>query len=65
VTENYSWGVALLGAALVLSFFALPTKDGQAARWLRWEAASVVFPGVLIVLYALGIAELISGYLSK
>jgi hypothetical protein len=65
VTDNYLLGFVLVGAGLLLSFLALPTKDGQAARWLRWEAASVVFPGVLIVVYALGVSELLSFYFSK
>lgn len=62
MTGNYLLGFALVGAGLVLTFFALPTKDGQPARWLRWGAAVVVFPGCLMVLYALGVAELISAY---
>jgi hypothetical protein len=65
VTESYPLGFVLVGAGLLLTFFALPTKDGQAARWLRWDAAVVVFPGCLMVLYALGVAELLSAYFSK
>jgi hypothetical protein len=65
VTNDYIIGAVLLGAGIVLSVLALPHKDGQAARWLRWEAAPVVFPGVLIVIYALGVAELATGYLTK
>jgi hypothetical protein len=65
VAENYLLGFVLVGTGLVVSFLALPTKDGQAARWLRWEAAPVVFPGVLIVIFCLGVAEVLSSYLSK
>jgi hypothetical protein len=62
MSESYLLGFVLVGVGLVLTFLALPTKDGQTARWLRWNAAVVVFPGCLMVLYALGIAELISAY---
>lgn len=65
MTHSYFVGIAFVVIGLVLAFLALPHKDGNPARWLRWNAAVVVFPGCLMIFYGLGIAVIVSAYLSK
>jgi len=62
--EGYTLGLAVIGIGMVINFFALP-KGGKPARWLRWDSAVVIFPGVLMLFYSFGAATLIATYFSK
>ncbi len=65
-TQEYTAGVLLLIAGLLLTFLAWPKPDGSTAPWLqRLGSANVAFPGILLALYALGVAEIVSAYLGK
>ncbi len=61
---NYYFGIALLAVGALLTFIALPQKDGSPARWLgvRWANS---YPAVLLIFYAFGVAEIISAYFTK
>lgn len=56
-------GVVLLAIAGGLIFAGLPNKAGLSPRFLRFEAAVVLFPPVILVFLAGGVAELIAGFL--
>lgn len=56
-------GVVLLAIAGGLIFVGLPNKAGLSPRFLRFEAAVVLFPPVILVFLAGGVAELIAGFL--
>jgi hypothetical protein len=59
---NLAIGAVLLGMATVLIFFGLPNKAGESPKFLRFEAAMMLYPPVVLVFIAVGVAALISGY---
>ena len=56
-------GAILLAVAAVLIFIGLPNKSGVSPRFLRFEAAMVLYPPVVMVFVAGGVAELVTGLL--
>jgi len=56
-------GAMLLAVAAVLFFIGLPNKSGVSPRFLRFEAAMVLYPPVVMVFVAGGVAELVTGLL--
>lgn len=56
-------GVALVLAAIVLIFIGMPNRAGQHPRFLQFEASLVLYPPVILVLLAVGTAEIISALL--
>jgi hypothetical protein len=53
-------GVMALILAAGLFVIALPNKYGESPRFLQFYAAPSVYPAVVLVFLALGVAELIS-----
>ncbi|WFU13618.1 hypothetical protein [Bradyrhizobium sp. CB3481] len=53
-------GIAMLVAAVLLIWFGLPDRQGAHRRFLRFSAAQVLYPPVILALIALGSAALIS-----
>ena len=53
-------GIAMLVGAVLLIWFGLPNRNGVHRRFLRFSAAQVIYPPVILALIALGSAALIS-----
>ena len=58
-------GVVLLVIAAGLIFIGLPDKDGVSPRFLRFEAAVVLYPPFIMIFLVGGVAELIKAYGSR
>ena len=56
-------GVVLLVIAAGLIFIGLPDKDGVSPRFLRFEAAVVLYPPLVMIFLVGGAAELIAALL--
>ena len=63
MSQDLLIGATLLAVAAALLFIGLPNKSGVSPRFLRFEAAMVLYPPVVMVFAAAGIAELITGLL--
>jgi len=63
MTQDFLFGAILLAVAAVLVFIGLPNKSGASPAFLRFEAALVLYPPLIMVFVAGGAAELISGFL--
>lgn len=57
-------GGSSLAVAAVLIFIALPDKNGVSPRFLRFEAAVVIYPPFVMIFLVGGVAELIKAFLS-
>jgi len=53
-------GIGLLAAGALLIWLGLPDRQGMHRRFLRFSAAQVIYPPVILVVIALGSAALIS-----
>lgn len=53
-------GLALLAIAVILVFVGVPRKDGRHPRFLRFEAAAVLYPPLVLAFFAAGVAQLAS-----
>ncbi|KQW22815.1 hypothetical protein ASC80_05600 [Afipia sp. Root123D2] len=51
---------ALLTIAGVLTFVGLPDKAGNSPRFLRFEAAVLLYPSLVLIFIASGLATLIA-----
>jgi hypothetical protein len=51
--------VALI-AAVSLFIVGLPTRHGESPRFLQFYAAPMVYPAIVLIFFALGIAEVIT-----
>lgn len=60
MTQDLAIGVTLLGIGAVLLFIGMP-KHGVSPRFLRFEAALILYTPLILVFLALGAAEIISG----
>ncbi|OSI23432.1 hypothetical protein [Bradyrhizobium canariense] len=58
-------GAVMIAAAGVLIFIGLPSRGGDHPKFLRFEAALVLYPPVILSCLGLGAAALISGLLTK
>lgn len=56
--------VVLLVIAAGLIFIGLPDKAGVSPRFLRFEAAVVLYPPLVMIFLVLGAAELIAALLT-
>ena len=57
---NLWTGTAMLVAALVLLLIGRPDKAGVHPRFLRFDAAMVLYPPIILVLFAVGVAAVLS-----
>ena len=57
---NLWTGTAMLVAALVLLLVGRPDKAGVHPRFLRFDAAMVLYPPIILVLLAVGVAAVLS-----
>ena len=53
-------GIAMLAIATALIWLGLPNRNGVHRRFLRFGAAQVLNPPVILVFIALGVAAMIS-----
>ena len=53
-------GLALLAVALVLILLGLPKADGMHRKFLRFDAAMVLYPPLILTFLALGAAAVVS-----
>ena len=58
-------GIAMLAVALLLIWAGRPNKGGIHPKFLRFEAALVLYPPIIMAFFALGTAAVISGLLTK
>lgn len=56
-------GLALIAVSGVLLFLGLPDKSGKHRAFLQFEASLVLYPPVILVVLAMGMAEAITGLL--
>jgi hypothetical protein len=56
-------GVALIGIAVFLVFIGRPDRSGQHPRFLRFEAAMVLYPPLIMVFAVMGVAEIVTSAL--
>ena len=54
----------LLGIAAVLIFVGLPDKEGVNRRFLRFEAAVILYPPVIMIFLIAGAVEVLKALLS-
>ena len=54
-------GLVLFVIGVLLVFIGIP-KHGESPRFLRWEASLVVYPAVIMVFLAFGVAMMLRGY---
>ncbi|XIA65709.1 hypothetical protein ACFIOY_05510 [Bradyrhizobium sp. TZ2] len=57
---NLWTGIAMLLVAAILIFIGLPNRTGEPSRFLRFEAALVLYPPIVLVFLGLGAAAIIS-----
>jgi hypothetical protein len=62
---NLYTGIGMLVVALLLIWVGLPDRSGVHPKFLRFQAALVLYPPVILVFFALGVAAIISGLLAK
>jgi hypothetical protein len=53
-------GTAAIALADVLLWIGLPNKDGITPRFLRFEVAPLVYPPLILAIFAFGAANLVS-----
>jgi hypothetical protein len=54
-------GLVLFVVGVLLVFIGMP-KHGESPRFLRFEASLVVYPAVIMVFLAFGVAMMLRGY---
>jgi hypothetical protein len=60
---NLYTGIAMLVVALILIWAGRPDKSGVHPSFLRFHAALVLYPPIIIVFLALGMAAVVSSLL--
>ncbi|MDN4986252.1 hypothetical protein QY049_24150 [Bradyrhizobium sp. WYCCWR 13022] len=61
---NVVIGTVMIVAAIVLILIGRPNRAGEQPKFLRFEAAVVFYPPVILSFLGLGAAALISGLLT-
>lgn len=59
---NVYTGVFMVAVALLLIWAGRPNKDGIHRKLLRFNAALVLYPPLILSCFAFGIASIISGW---
>lgn len=62
---NLWTGIVMLGVAAILIFIGRPNQAGGHPKFLRFEAALVLYPPVVLAFIGLGAAAVISGLLAS
>ncbi|WP_439360977.1 hypothetical protein [Bradyrhizobium sp. DASA03007] len=63
---NSLWtGITMLTIGAILIIVGRPNREGEHPWFLRFEAALVLYPPIVLTFLALGAVALISGLLSK
>lgn len=62
---NLWTGLVMLAVAAILLFIGRPNSAGEPPKFLRFEAALVLYPPFVLVFIALGLAAVISALLAK
>jgi hypothetical protein len=57
---NLWTGIAMLAVAAVMIWAGLPDKAGLHRRFLRFNAALVVYPPIILAFFAMGVAAVLS-----
>jgi hypothetical protein len=60
MTQDLLIGIVALIAAASLFMVGLPTRHGESPRFLQFYAAPMVYPAIVLMFSALGVAELIT-----
>lgn len=60
--EQYSIAVALFVAAAVLMYLGLPNRAGESPRFLRFQAAPLLYPPLIIALLVGSLAAFLTAY---
>lgn len=58
---NVWTGIAMLAIAAALIYVGRPDRAGEHPKFLRFDAALVLYPPIILVFIGLGVAALISG----
>ena len=53
-------GVASIAVAIVLLWIGMPDKNGITPRFLRFEIAPLIYPPLILAIFAFGAAKLVS-----
>jgi hypothetical protein len=62
---NVWTGIAMLAIAAILITVGRPNKNGEHPRFLRFGAALVLYPPIILVFLALGIMAVVTGLFAK
>ncbi|QQO24291.1 hypothetical protein JJB98_32675 [Bradyrhizobium diazoefficiens] len=52
-------GLVMLVIAVVLIYVGLPDRQGDSPRFLRFGAASILYPPLILVFIAIGTAQVV------
>jgi hypothetical protein len=63
LTSQIGLGIASLALAFALLWIGMPDKQGESPKFLRFEAALVTYPALILVFFAIGMASLLSIWL--
>lgn len=62
---NVWTGTAMLVSAVLLIWAGRPNKGGESPSFLRFQAALVLYPPLILVFVAFGVAAIASGLAAK
>ena len=58
-------GTAAVALAAALLWIGLPDKSGISPRFLRFELATLIYPSLILAIFAMGAANLISAIIAE
>ena len=58
--SNILVGTTLIAVAVVLLWIGMPDKNGITPRFLRFEIAPLIYPPLILAIFAIGAANLLS-----
>lgn len=64
IAINLWGGIAMLVIAVILAFVGRPNSAGEHPRFLRFNAALVVYPPIVLVFFALGVAAVLNAWVT-
>lgn len=56
-------GVVLVAIAIFLALVGRPNRAGQHPRFLRFDSSLVLYPPIILIVFAMGSAEIITALL--